>query len=68
MTGVYGRKIIRWKNSHLGANGQSKCGIEGKGFSWLRKSPASQTSARMREKDEVLDIKVCHQHHLVLYS
>lgn len=37
VTGVYGRKIIRWKNSHFGAGSQSKCWKKAKVFhSWGR--------------------------------
>lgn len=32
MTGVCGRKIIRWRNSHLGASGRSKCWTKVKVF------------------------------------
>lgn len=63
VTGVYGRKIIRWKNSHLGASSWSKC--------WKKKFSVaeeeltdSQDCVWMKERDEVLDLAaMCHQRH-----
>lgn len=54
MTGVYGRKIIRWKNSHLEASGRSQWWTKVKVFCGQERRPCLQTWAQMTERVEAL--------------